>query len=226
MLGFAQLGRLALGQSAPRSAFSIIAAAGSFVLAGQDANATIVGTSEVGAFTLAGQTANGNLSMPAAVGGFTLTGQAAGSVLTISMVAASTPAVRSRSWVTFAALGSTHLGSGGPSAPPTFALKGQSLSFGLSMPAAVGAFVLTGQQARLEQGVVLGVNVGAFTIAGQDANVSFSMPAAVGSFALTGQDVEFRIRVPKIRAFPRVGRNTVSARATGRDGIKLRAYGG
>lgn len=227
MLGFYQLGKFALGQAPSLNAFSIIASAGSFTITGQAAQAAVGGTSEVGTFTLTGQSAGLQTSMPAAVGAFVLSGQAALSVLSVRITAASTPAIRTRQWVTFAPLGGTNLGSGGPSAPPTFAISGQSLRLNLSMPAAVGAYTISGQTARLVQGAVLTSAVGVFTISGQSVNAAFRMPAAVGSFVITGQtSTDLARRTAKIRAFPRVGRNTISARPTGSDGIKIRAYGG
>jgi len=226
MLGFAKLGKLALGEAAENNAAAVAAGVGSFTITGQDINAAITGASEVGAFAISGQAVSLNVVMPAEVGSFTISGQSAASALTISMAASAAPAVRQRRWFGFTALGKVALGLGGRANQPTFAITGQSISFGVGLPASVGVFVISGQDARLQQGAVLNTDAGVFVISGQDVNGAFSMPAAVGVFTITPQQVELARRTAKIRAFPRVGRNTISARPTGRDGIKIRAYGG
>ena len=78
MLGFAQLGKSAIGQlpGSTAKAYSLIAAQGSFSLTGQATTdlAARKLTAAQGSFTLTGNTVNPALLVPAAQGSFSLTG--------------------------------------------------------------------------------------------------------------------------------------------------------
>lgn len=228
MLGFDALGKLALGQLPGASANAVSADAGAFVLSGQDAVFTVAMPGEAATFTLSGQAAGLAVSMPAGTGVFTLTGQTA---LTPSVFRLTCgPFVASEdTQFGIAALGAIALGQlyRETDTAISFELAGGDVVFRHTMAAAVGAFVLAGQDARLVEGNVLSADVGALAVTFQSVATSLTLPLAAGAFTLTGQgpSTELARRSPKLRRFPRTGTTTISARSVGA-GLRARAYGG
>lgn len=225
MLGFDAIGRLALGEASASTSKAIQIDAGSFSITGQAAglsNARKV-TAEAASFTVTGSDAALPISMPASVGAFTLAGQSVG-VVTVRRLGCSPYPVRNRQMFGFAALGELALGQAQDTDGVTFQISGQELTFSVSMPAEVGAFTLTGQDARIVKGLVMDAFGASFEVSGQSVTLRLNMPADVGTFTTGGNVVEFIRRRPRIRAFPRVGNPTFSGRAMGR-GFKGRAYG-
>lgn len=228
MLGLSHLGEIELGNVPSSTAYALQAEAGAFEIAGQAALSAQRGSAEAGAFVIGGQAVHLNLSMPAAAGAFVITGQDASEIKQFVLTASHQSALAGLNpWVGFTHLGNVALGQGAPLNRPTYRISGGNVTLSLSMPASAGAFVINGQNARLQDGAVINPDVGAFVVTGYGVNAHFSMPAEAGAFAIAGQQAELARRTTaKIRAFPRVGRATISARPTGRDGIKIRAYGG
>lgn len=226
MLGHQALGRFALGQITGLSAYQITADAGAYTVTGQTATLSAARriTAAVGTFTLSGQNVGLPVRMPAEVGTYALTGQSATFQATRRMTAA----------------------------VGTYTIAGY-VTLVVTMPAAAGAFTVSGNAANLVKGYVINcepfpsvrlvqfgfaalgeVAIGqsriadgnTFNISGQAANFQTNMPADAGSYLVTGSTVvQFGRVLRKFRAFARVGRGTVSARSVGRD-IKARAYGG
>jgi len=75
-----------------------------------------------------------------------------------------------------------------------FLASGQAANFRVSRASAAGAFALTGQPATLRAGKSLTAAVGTFILTGQSASFRITrvMSGAVGSFTLTGQDAVLR----------------------------------
>jgi hypothetical protein len=226
MLGFAPLGRFAIGQGRSASATLIAASAGAYTLSGQAALFSISVPLEAGAYTLTGKDAVFPVSMPAAAGSYALTGQAASLNAALSLYCSLYPATRA-SFVGFASLGRAALGQGS-SLPigTTYTLRGSDIVLAFGMPANAGSYTLTGSDVRLVEGHVLTSSAGAYSLIWQDAQFSASVPLAAGSYTLSGQVIDLTRRIAKIRAFPRVGAPGFAARSTGRDAAKMRAFGG
>lgn len=226
MLGFYALGQLALGEGGVSTATLITAAAGSFTLSGQAISVTLPMLADVGTFTLSGQSAGLPTVLPSNAGSFTLAGQNAG--LNASYFIGATPYQDGeRSFFGFSALGASALGQGSQSSTGlTFSVAWQEASSVQSLAANAGAFVLSGQDSRLIEGYVLSTLAGQYAMTGNDALFTVTMPAAAGSFVLTSSAIDLVRPIGKIRAFPRVGRRSISASPTGRGGIRIRAYGG
>ena len=169
MLGFAALGRLALGEALRK--LEVGGAVGEFTLAGQDVSfrrtSSEVGTFTLsgqnvtfgrkivvaaGSFTVSGQATTGDRSFRAAVGAFTWSGQAAAPERGYRLVASPTVTTQG-SHVLFAPLGHIALGGAvvGTTSATTFAFTGaNSTGFRAArVDAASGAFVFTGQSATL-----------------------------------------------------------------------------
>lgn len=228
MLGFDALGKLALGQLPGGSASAVSADAGAFVLSGQDAVFTVAMPGEAATFTLSGQAAGLAVSMPAGTGVFTLTGQTALTPAVFRLTCG--PFVASEdTQFGIAALGAIALGQlyRETDTAISFELSGGDVVFRHTMAASVGAFVYTGQDARLVEGNVLTAEHVDFTLSFPAFATSIVLPMAAGSYAVTvqGDLMELARRSPKLRRFPRVGSTTVSARSRGA-GVKVRAYGG
>lgn len=225
MLGFEALGRNALGQVTAATARSITIEAGSFSVIGQAATLSNARTiaAAAGTFTLTGKDAALPIRMPADVGAFTFTGNAAG-VVTVRRLTASPYPIRNRQMFGFAALGEVALGQGSEVDGVTFQISGKDTGFSINMPAEVGTFTLTGQDARIVKGLVMEALHGTYAVSGQSVTLRLNMPADVGTFTTGGNVIEFIRRRPRIRAFPRVGNPTFSGRTLGR-GFKARAYG-
>lgn len=85
-----------------------------------------------------------------------------------------------------------------------------------------GAFVLTGQDATLTKGRVLGADVGAFTLAGQTAAfaVARGFAADGGAYPLTGQDATLR---PTRELTADVGAFTISGQVADLHAVRLLA---
>lgn len=220
------LGQFALGGFSSSDAAAVTASAGSYALTFYDVNATFTNANDAGTFTITGQSSVAVTSMPAAAGSFTLDGQdvALGAVYRL----AADPFIgTSYTGLGFGALGEAALGQiTVAQSSVSFRLNFQDATPIFSIAAEPGSFVLGGQDARLFEGFILNPESATYTLAGQDATFVLVMPAAAGAFTLTAKAVELARFTAKIRAFPRVGRATFSARPTGRDGIKIRAYGG
>jgi hypothetical protein len=226
MLGFAALGRLALGQARAASATLIAASAGSYTLTGQAALFSISVPLGAGAFTLTGNDAVFPVSMPAAAGSYALTGQALTLAAAASIYCSPYPANRAR-FVGFSALGGAALGQGSSlSIGTTYTLRGSDIAVAFGMAASAGSYTLTGSDARLVEGYVLSALGGSYSIAGQDAQFSVSVPLEAGSYTLSGQVIDLTRGIAKIKAFPRVGAPGFAARSTGRDAARMRAFGG
>jgi len=225
MLGFDALGRLALGETSASTSKAIQIGVGSFSVTGQAAGLAAARkiTADAGAFSVTGRDAALPISMPATVGEVTFTGNAVG-VVTVRRLVCSPYPIRNRQMFGFAALGEVGLGQAQEPDGVTFQISGQELTFNVSMPAEVGTFTLTGQDARIVKGLVMEALGGTFAISGQSVTLRLNMPADVGTFTTGGNVVEFIRRRPRIRAFPRVGNPTFSGRAMGRV-FKARAYG-
>lgn len=73
---------------------------------------------------------------------------------------------------------------------------GDFTTFAVAMPAAVGLFTLTGQDADMLANHILTADQGSFTFNGQAITFGVAMPAAVGSFAVNGQDITFGVSMP------------------------------
>lgn len=224
MLGFHALGQVALGQISTTAAFAVVAAVGTFNVTGQ--SSALFPSASAGEFVVTGQNAALSVNMPADAGTFTLTGIGAGVSATRTV----------------------------PLDCGSFTFTGLEMTPRVTMPADVGAFTFAGFIGSLVQGYVLNaepyvsrqdvfvgfaalgqVAIGqgelpdglTFQIQGQEMTFNVGMPADVGSYIVTGPSViDFVRTIPKIRAFPRVGRSTISAHPIGRDAIKIRAYGG
>jgi hypothetical protein len=226
MLGFDALGRLALGEGGAANATALEASAGVFALTFGSAVGAVSMPAETGSFTIAGQSALSTLSMPAETGSFLISGQAA--TLSSGFTLYCSPnAVSLRQQFGFSALGELALGQGESSSnDTTFRFGFQNAEARFSMAAGPGSYVIAGQAANLFSGYSINPQAGAYLLTGSDAPFLISMPAARGVFTLTANDVEFRRAIGKIRAFPRVGHATFSAKSTGRDTIKIRAFGG
>lgn len=227
MLGDYALGQLAIGEAADATSSQISAEVGAFTLTGQAALFSISTAADVGAFAVSGQSALSTVSMPAAVGAFTLSGQSAAIAPTFVLTAEATPSAAANANVLFSALGEmaigqgTDLGGGGV----TFVVTGQESNVVYGLGIGVGAFTISGQAAGLVEGYVFPAAVGAFTLSGQAVGLPLSMRADAGAFLLTGQAVELSRPRSRIRAFPRVGMRTISARPVGRE-MGARIYGG
>lgn len=226
MLGFAALGRFALGQGRSASATLIAASAGSYTLSGQAALFSISVPLDAGAYTLTGKDAVFPVSMPGAAGSYTLSGQAAALNAAATLYVLPYPSTRSR-FVGFSALGSAALGQGlSLSIGTTYTLRGSDIAVAFGMSANAGSYTLTGSDARLVEGYVLTASAGAYSLSGQSAQFSVSFPLAAGSYTLSGQVIDLTRPIAKIRAFPRVGAPGFAARSTGRDAARMRAFGG
>jgi hypothetical protein len=225
MLQGEALGRVALGELAASTALAISAAHGTFALTFQSVASQVSIAAESGTFTLSGQSAATAVSLPAAQGAFTLSGQAA--TLTSTLVMTATPYIDGEKiQFGFAALGEVGLGQMSASSARTFALNWQSAVSSFSLPVESGTFTVTGRDAVLFTGRILNPVAGAYSLTGYDAAFQINMPAQTGLFVLSGQTIDVLRRIPKIRAFPRVGNPAFSAASRGRDTIKIRAFGG
>jgi len=226
MLGFDALGRLALGEGGAANATALTAEVGAFVLAFGNVVGSVSMPADAGSFAISGKDALSTLSMPAENGSFLISGQAA--TLTSGFTLYCSPyAISTRQQFGFAALGELSLGQGeSSSTATTFKLGFQSAEARFAMSAAPGSYVIAGQAANLFSGYSINPRAGAYLQTGSDALFLISMPANRGVFTLTPNQVEFRQAIGKIRAFPRVGHATFSAKSTGRDTIKIRAFGG
>ena len=225
MLGFAPLGRFAIGQGRSASATLMAASAGSYTLTGQAALFSISVPLEAGAYTLTGKDAVFPVSMPAAAGSYTLSGQAAALNAAATLYVSPYPSTRSR-FVGFSALGSAALGQGSSlSIGTTYTLRGSDATVAFGMAASAGSYTLTGFAARLVEGYVLTASAGSYSLTGNAAAFSTSMPLSSGSYTLTAVAIDLTRNVRRIRAFPRVGA-TISARHTGHNEFRARAYGG
>lgn len=226
MLGFNALGRLALGEADAGSATILTANAGTFTLSLQSVAGALSLAADVGAFTISGQTASYSSSMPAAAGSFSFTGQT--SAVVASFVLSASPYVLpTTSFIGFASLGQVSLGGSDTRATEiTFNLSFQDVASNRTLYAQAGSYTITSQQVRLFEGYTIDALPGAFLISGSDVSFNLSMPAPSGSFLISAKTIDLTRRIGKIRAFPRVGNPTFSARATGRDGFRVRAHGG
>ena len=146
MLGFAAIGRYAIGQTTTVIP-TVLGDVGAFVLDGQPALFQQTRKADVGTFTLTGQAASRIITARADVGAFTLSGQAT-SLETGYRLDASPTVTTVGYHVLFAALGQLPLGGavvGGEQAT-TFVLSGNDAGFDrvASFGAGVGTFTLTG----------------------------------------------------------------------------------
>lgn len=226
MLGFDALGKRALGEVPTAAANALIAEAGAFALTGQTIVSTVTMAGETGAYELLGS-ATFTIVLPMDAGAFTLAGQTALTPAVFTLRCdpyVSLQAVQ----VGFAPLGAIALGQGyiDTATAISFALTGQEVGFRHTMAAEAGAFVFTGQEVSPFLGNILSPEAGAFALTFQTVASSIVLPLAAGSFVLTGiGQTDLTRRAPKIRAFPRVGRNTATARPVS-GGARARAYGG
>jgi len=177
------------------NAFSLVAATGSFTLAGQAAGLKVAHrlVADAGAFTLTGQAASIGKSYPlvAAAAAFVLTGQAATLRATRRLTAASgsftLTGVAARLKVAYRLAAGTG----------SFVVAGQAAGLyrGYTLVAAAGAFTLTGEAAGLLHARVLAAATGTFSLTGQAATFrrALRLAAGTGAFTLTGQDAGLNV---------------------------------
>lgn len=235
MLGFDALGKLALGQVERElvNEYTLAAGVGAFTLNGQSAGliADRFLYGDAGSFLLAGQDADyqRTYGVVAGTGAFALTGQAAGVTAARVLYASPMAALRSRHFL-YAALGKIQLGGTTAStSATTFALTGQHIdvSIGRQIPADAGSFLVTGQDASLVAARMLAGATGSFLLTGQDVTLAVErrLVAGTGSFIVSGVTTEGVVRRRKILAFPRVSSNHIIASKRGGQ-IRAAVYGG
>jgi hypothetical protein len=225
MLGFQAIGKLAIGELSSSNATELAADYGTYAITWQEVTAQLGMEAELGTYTVTGQDVALSISMNAEQGSYTLTGQDASLVANVVMAAnAATSGVRAQ--FGFSALGQVALGQIRSTTQNAYVVTGQNIDIAFSMQAEFGTYTLSGQTANLFEGYITTPDTGAYTLTGQDVNFMISMPADSGSYAVTWWAVDGVRRIAKIRAFPRVGNPTFSAKSTGRDAVKVRAYGG
>ncbi len=74
--------------------------------------------------------------------------------------------------------------------------NGDFTTFAISMPAAQGAYALTGQDATLIHPITFVADVGSFALNGQTATFDVKVSLAQGSYSLNGQAVNFDVKIP------------------------------
>ncbi len=79
-------------------------------------------------------------------------------------------------------------------ATPIFSFPSDGPAPGFTLPADAGSYAITGQDANLEQGRLVGAEQGSYSITGFDANLVYTpvgaiiLPAEQGSYSITGFD--------------------------------------
>lgn len=197
MLGFAALGRTALGQAPPVQNPIVLGATGTFTLTGNAVTFDRTAPAAVGAFTLTGQPTLRLFSMPHAVGAFTLSGQAANLEHGYRLVA-SASILDTQEQPMFQALGVLAIGQSG------------------TATAQATTFLFTGINAFFEREVSFQANVGTFTLTGNAAALTFQgYPDKIRAFPRVAFGMRAGTRGgDAIVAKPRVGTNP-RARAFG-----------
>lgn len=151
MLGFAALGRFAIGQTSTVIP-TVLGEVGAFTLTGFDALSQQTRKADVGTFTLTGQAASRLITARAAVGAFTFSGNAAGLERGYVLVASPT-VITPIDQPLFQALGRFALGQSGSveQQATTFLFGGNDVLFErvASFGANPGAFVWTGFDVEL-----------------------------------------------------------------------------
>ncbi len=183
-------------QSGAGGAHSLVCAAGTFSLSGQDVTLKSgrvcpIGT---GTFTLTGQDVtltynpgSGSHSLACEAGAFTLSGQAISFLRGLIM-----PAAVGAFTLTGQAVALKH-GYTLACSAGSFSLSGQAVTLkaGRGVPAGAGTFTLSGQAVALKRGYTLAAGAGSFALSGQTVTLiaGHLCAAGAGAFTLTGQDV-------------------------------------
>jgi len=212
------------GQTAALKA-KITAAAGSFTLTGKSAALPVVMPAASGAFVFTGINAALTPKIAAGAGSFVFTGQAMTMQATRYMAASSLPLGKATQ-TGVAAFGELAFGQLFTQPGITFALSFQTFRTVVTLPVGAGSFTFTGNDANVFLGKIINADVGTFTISGQTAVLRTYLNAETGTFTVGPDVIQFARRRAKIMAFPRVGHAGFSASSRGRDGIKIRAFGG
>lgn len=210
-------GLVVVFEEATTTAYTLTAAAGSYVLTGNAAGLKrgLMLTAAAGSYAVTGVAAGQRrtYALAAAVGAYTLTGVAAGLARGLRLSGAAgayvltgNAAAMRRGAKLVAAAGTYTLTGGDVAFLRTYALAAQAGAYILTgndaglvathtdLLAGTGVYVLTGNDAALRRGFSLAAGVGSYALTGVAAGGvrTYALQGAVGSYVLTGIDVTFR----------------------------------